>query len=188
MSTLILLSAVVLQAGPGAVSLAEAEQALIEGRFEAVLERSTSALAEGLPPEEQVRALELLGIAEAAFGREEEAVIAFRRILWRVPDHALPPHFSPKLLALFSEARAAGPLAPTSEPAGRFPTGPPEYVRWALSHEKGAPDPGASEASGSSRWWIWAALGGVGLGAGIAAWQLTRPDLPRGSLGREHLR
>lgn len=187
MSTLILLSAMVLQAGSGVVSLAEAEQALLEGRFEAVRERATAALTGGLPASEQVRALELLGTAEAAFGREQEAVLAFRRILWRVPDHALSEESSPKLLALFAQARAAGPLSPTTEPGEGLPTGPPEYVRAGRSGTD-ANQPIASQSPGSTRWWLWAAVGGVGLGAGIAAWQLTRPELPRGSLGREFLR
>ncbi|HLT29458.1 MAG TPA: hypothetical protein VK013_05420 [Myxococcaceae bacterium] len=187
MSTLILLSAMVLQAGSGVVSLAEAEQALLEGRFEAVRERASEALTQGLPPPEQVRALELLGTAEAAFGREPEAVLAFRRILWRAPEHTLSEESSPKLLALFAQARAAGPLTPATGPGERLPTGPPDYLR-AAHAGKDPSRANASEASGANRWWLWAAVGGVGLGAGIAAWQLTRPELPRGSLGREFLR
>lgn len=182
---LILLSAVMLQAGPGVVSLAEAEQALIEGRFEAVRERATEALARELTSSEQVRALELLGTAEAAFGQEKQAVIAFRRILWRAPEHVLAAHSSPKLLALFSQAQAAGPLAPTATPEG-LPIGPPAFVRSALGGE-GEAHPSV-RGSGPGHWWIWVAVGSLGLGAGIAAVQLTRPELPRGSLGREYLR
>lgn len=167
------------------VPLAEAEQALIEGRFERVRERAAVAIAEGLPAQEQVRAFELLGTAEAAFGREDAALLAFRRLLWHAPDHALPANASPKLLTLMERAREAGPARPAEVLPRELPVGPPGYVQAA----RGA-DPAVEAAPRTplyGRWWFWAVAGGVGLGAGLAAWQLARPELPRGSLGREVL-
>src|SRR5690606_32696836 len=125
---------------------------------------------------------------EAAFGREPEALLAFRQLLGHSPDHVLPPHSSPKLLALFERARAMGALRPPAPlPPDRLPAGPPGFVSAALAPDAddgklGRPSPLLAQ------WWFWGAAGALGIGAGLATWQLTRPELARGSLGTGVLR
>jgi len=186
---LVLLTAAMLHSGAGLVPLAEAEQALVEGRFEAVRDRAIEALEGGLPDAlERARAHELLGIAEAAFGREAEALVAFRLMLGHAPGHVLPDRASPKLIALLERARELGPLTPVASGApGPATSTPPGFVSAALGPSESA----AGVQQGRpllSQWWFWGAVGAVGLGAGIATWQLARPELARGSLGAGVLR
>ena len=117
--------------------LQAAESAYAQARYREVLPSLARALSRPLPQPEKLRAYELMAFIHAAFDDGPAAVEAFRRALGAEPEYRLQPDASPKLVGLFSQAVAAGPLAPpplpekivvmTPEPP---PPPPPVYTRW----------------------------------------------------------
>lgn len=179
-AALVLASA--MQVGP----LAGAEQALVAGDFEAALRLAEVALESPLEPAEATRALEVSATVHAAFSRRDEAVLSFRRLLGISPTYRPGPQTSPKLVALFTEAAALGPirLGPPASAPPSAQAAPPLAVT--------PPEPARSEVRATplhQRWWFWGLVaGGVGVavGTGLAIGSANAP--PSGSLGSVTLR
>jgi hypothetical protein len=85
------------------------------------------AIARGLPPQQQVRALDYIGYCHVAQGEEAQAEAMFRQALAVDPTHRLPDDVSPKIQRVFDKARGADTppdrreaevaLSPAIEPA-----------------------------------------------------------------------
>ena len=107
--------------------LQAAESAYAQARYREVLPSLARALSRPLPQPEKLRAYELMAFIHAAFDDGPAAVEAFRRALGAEPEYRLQPDASPKLVGLFSQAVAAGPLAPP--PLPRTPPRPATACR-----------------------------------------------------------
>jgi hypothetical protein len=165
--------------------LLAAEHAFEKGEYDAVLPRLDQAMDHHLPLAQLEQALALRAQTEAAFGHSDPAVDAFRRLLGMAPSWLPAPDASPKLLALFSEARRRGAIDP---PPGLVPKPKVELVPVAPPVE---PKPPVVEPPTplTSRWWFWTAVGVVVVGAAAAGTYayVQRPVTPAGSLGTGNL-
>ncbi len=163
--------------------LSAAEHAFEKGDYEAVLPTLDQAMARHLPLEQLEEALALRAQTEAAFGHSEQAVEAFRRLLGIAPSWLPAPDASPKLLAVFAEARRRGAIEP---PPGLVPKPKIELVPPPVE-----PKPAEVEqpAPLTRRWWFWTAIGVVVVGAAAAGTYayVQRPVTPTGSLGTGNL-
>lgn len=165
-------------------NLVAAEQAWAGGDYDRVLPRLDKALAHPLAKEELVRAYSLEGHALVAFDKLAPATLAFRRLLGVDARFLLEPEASPKLLAVFAEARRLGAIAPTDAAMVPEPLKPLEISLAPLPPPEPPPEPG-------SRWWLWTGLAvvvaGVAVGA-TAAYVIEKPIIPAGSLGTGQLK
>jgi hypothetical protein len=164
--------------------LAAAEQAWAQGDYEHVLPRLQKALAHPLPRAELARAYALEGHVQVAFDRAEPATLAFRRLLG-VDDHfLLEPEASPKLLAVFAEARRQGPLLPPAS-AVIEPVKPLQ-----IPLELPPPVPAQQVEQKRSLWWLWTGVAVLATGAAVGAgvWYAERPIVPAGTLGTGQLK
>jgi len=149
----------------GHPDLAAAGAAVEAGRFYDVLPHLERARSQPLSVAEQVEALELEAVTQAAFGRNAESTRAFRLALTLDRSYAGPRESSPKLAALLMEARRLGPLPPVLVP--RAPVVAPASI--PLATATGAPprSPGIVH-----RWWFWTGVGmavaGVATGVALA--------------------
>lgn len=86
--------------------IAEAEEAYLNVDFEATLRLSSEALESGrLGPDQVTRVYELIGVAAAANGDEDEAREAYKKMLALEPESAVDTNLAPRLRAPFMEAR-----------------------------------------------------------------------------------
>ena len=165
----------ILLAQPPSTALLQAEAAYQEQRFEQILPLLEQALAEALGPEERVRVYALKARTHAAFGERESAIGAYLKVLSLEPTYAPGSDASPKLRALFAEARArAGPplaVAPAPPPSAWRPSAP--AARAALP---------AAEKAWYRQGWVWGLVGGAALATGASVYLLTREPVPTGNL------
>ena len=105
------------------------KQADEEGRYADVLREVDTTDTTTLSVEERVTLLRLEASAHAAFGHEDAAVLAFRKLLALQPDFALSPDASPKLRRYLETARKPALPAPrvvdTPPPVGGLHTDVP---------------------------------------------------------------
>ena len=161
-----------------------AETAWSSGKYDLVLPRLEKALAHPLPAAELVRAYALQAHVHVAFDRLDEATLAFRRLLGVDEHWLLEPEASPKLLAVFAEARRKGAIAVPASALVPKPK-PVEAVVVPLQ-----PEPVVKPAEPSSKAWVWVVVGVVVVGAAAAGtvYWFERPVVPDGTLGRGDLR
>ncbi len=113
--------ALALGAGPNP-DLAAAQAAFNDARYQEVLPLLARALAGPLAQPERRAAYELQAMTHAAFDEKDSAIDSFRHALG-VDLQYEPGAVSPKVRALFDEARARGALLPPLEPPEQLPAG-----------------------------------------------------------------
>ena len=164
--------ALVLAAAAADLDLHAAEQAYEQARYRQVLPSLDRALAHPLTSTELLRAYELQAMTQAAFGDSAAALTAFRRALG-VDGGFLPEvAASPKVRALFEEAKRLGPLAPLPLPAPREPVTPRVVVA--------PPEPARPLVT---RWWFWGSVGVLVAGGAAASVYAVSHRVPPGTLG-----
>ena len=164
----------------GHPDLAAAGAAVEAGRFYDVLPHLERARSQPLSVAEQVEALELEAVTQAAFGRNAESTRAFRLALTLDRTYAGPRESSPKLAALLLEARRQGPLPPVLVPrAAVVAQAPPPLVT-----SRSAP---RRASSVFRRWWFWTGVGVAvaGVATGVALAQ--QRHAPASTLGNQVL-
>jgi hypothetical protein len=164
--------------------LVAAEKAWASGDYENVMPGLEKAVAHPLPRAELVRAYALMGHVKVAFDEVDQATLAFRRLLGVDEHFLLEPDASPKLLAVFAEARRLGPIAP---PKGALI----ETLKpLTIPIEAAPPPPAPSIEQKRSLWWLWTGLAVVAAGAAttVTVWYFERPMVPAGSLGTGQLK
>lgn len=123
----------------------------------------------------------LLNLAQSyrALGRRAEAISYFERFIAAAPDHELRPAAERTLTDLRREEESerrsapATPPPPTPPPAGRAPA-PPRRLS-LVSTEREPARRAETAPRGSSRVWLWAAVGAALLaGGGVALYLGTR--------------
>ena len=177
-ASLALLSAmVVATADP---DLRRAEEAFHRAEYRAVLPATQRARAHLLPPEELARAYVLEGMTYAAFDNREPAIEAFQWALGADPGAPVDPSTSPKLRALFDEARRRGPRSLAPRPVARVEPSTGGFA----AHSLPAPVPRKLWA----RPWVWGAVGGVLLAGGAVLFFSKTHSTQAGNLGRGELR
>lgn len=150
--------------------LVAAEQAFDRAEYREVLPSLARALGRPLPEAEKLRAYELMALIHAAFDEEPPAIEAFRRALGVNEAYAPAATTSPKVRALYEQARQLGPLAPPVLPSLAAAPPPP-------------PDPPLT-----SRWWFWTGVGVVVSAGAIGAVYAAGSRVPPGNLGTGALR
>lgn len=170
-----------LLASPVEDTLARAQAAYDAGRFSEVTPLAEAALEQGEQPSERARAWVLLAKVQAAFNAPNEAVALFTKALRENASFELETRESPKVRALFEQARTRV----RSEASGEEAVAPDALPspRAGLRVEP----PGTAEGPLYKRWWIWAGVGVLAAGAATAVWATT-PNFPEGTLGKRELR
>jgi hypothetical protein len=178
-----LLSLCVLAASSGTEKLKAADDAFQGARYEEVLPALARARSAGLSLEEAARASELEAMTHAAFDDLPRARAAFSQLLRLRPDYQPDPESSPKVRALFEEAKAAQVRSQADAPVVATPLVPPPQRPPAAAPEL----PGLEDEQPSpQRWWIWTGAGVLVAAGIVAAIVVTKPgELPRGTLGSD---
>jgi hypothetical protein len=162
-------------AAAGPADLRAAERAFQGARFEEARGLAESALTGLLSDAERVRAYELLAFAHAAFNDEvEQAVDAFAQALRLAPDYDPGSRVSPKVRALFEQARLRVPRPPPQPAPALTPAAVP-------SAGAAAPRP-HTERGLLHRWWFWSGVAAVVVAGTVTAVALTASG-PSGTLG-----
>ncbi len=169
-----LLLALLLHASPEG-SLAEAERAYVDGRYDRVRPLVDEALTGLLTPADRLRALGLSAFTWAAFDDSKAAVAAFGQALDLDPRWEPAGRMSPKVRGLFEEARRE---------KGRPAFLPPEGAKAATPTPTGeSPAPAMVDGpSIFSRPWFWVAASVVVAGGVTGGVLLSQPHLPRSDL------
>ncbi len=142
--------------------LLAARQAYEQARYREVLPAVERALSHPLPDAERVQAHALAAMTYAAFDDANAAVRSYREALKVDPRFEPPMSVSPKVRALFEEARRTMPVVVQLPPA---PPPAPGVPVW-------------------QRPWVWV-VGGVVLGGAAAGVvYATGQRVPAGTLGR----
>jgi hypothetical protein len=175
------LLALLLTASPADPPLLAAESAFEQGLYQDVLPAVERALKQDLTLPERRRAFELVAVTHAAFNDSASAIAAFRQVLALDNNYLPSALFSPKVRALFEEARRLGP-APgglTRAPAAALQGGPRDTPMVEQDH---------ASSSIFRQPWFWAGVGVLAVGAGAGVYVLSGPRVPVGNLGRDRLR
>ncbi|MBK7857668.1 MAG: hypothetical protein IPJ65_03360 [Archangiaceae bacterium] len=155
-----------LTAAPGN-TVEQADEAFHAGRYQEVLPLLEQALADpALAPADQVRAHALAALMHVAFDRPTEAIAAYQKALALDPGYQPPPDVSPRVRALFDEAKK-------NQLRKREP--PPDWAQ--------APAPAPESAPLLKSPWLWGGVGVAAVVAGVVtAVLVVRAQVPHGNL------
>jgi hypothetical protein len=132
-----------------------------------------SARKQRLTVEELTLTLRTLASARVALGDEAAARADFVALLEIAPDYTLDRTVSPRIRAVFDQARAQMPERPPPPPVVTPPPAPPPIAIEA------PPPPPPKKKPVYKRGWFWGVIGGVAgaaIVAGVLAGVLTRPS------------
>lgn len=150
--------------------LQRAEASYRQLEFDAALSHLDAARLSPATDAEYQRIVELTAFVHVIYERNDAARVAFDELLTARPDYALPSDVSPKIAAVFEEAKAARraraaidaplPASVTTQQPALGPE-PPVYRRW----------------------WFWTAAAVVAAGALTTVLLLTRDGEPDHDFG-----
>jgi hypothetical protein len=178
-------------------ALTAARQAYKDFEYDRVLPLLETALGETQEPADRIAIFELEATMHVMYGRDEDAIDAFGRLLATRPDFELGPTASPKLRQVFEVAKnrraivvvppSIGPTVPAAPPATAA-----EVVTATAPVEAGQATaasritPPAPEAPLWREWWLWASVGAVVVavaGGSYLIWRATIPGVPDSEFG-----
>jgi hypothetical protein len=157
--------------------LGPARDAFKKGLFQEVVPLLTTARAEPLTDEQRFESWELEALTYAAFDDALQCKEAFRRAVAIDPSFQGREDWSPKVRALFLEARQKPSLTPAPL------LSPTPLVRTDPAAPVAVVTPEKAPVAWYGQWWVWTLAGVVVAGAVTATAIAVQPRPPCGTAG-----